>query len=428
MKRKAVTVIGIGDDGCKGLCSRALDAVAQARWLVGGERQLAFFPEFGGERLVLKGGLGAALERVAAIAEEHQVCVVASGDPLFFGIGAMVVKRIGAEHVEFVPQPSSVQWAFARAGVAWDDAEVISLHGRASSGFLTRLSRCKKVAVLTDAENSPQRLAAILNEHGLCGFRAVVCENLCGPGERVREFEIAELAACSDVSPLNVLILLRTDPAWRPPPVIPFMHEDEFAKRMPKKGLITKREVRLLSLAQLGLRRDSVVWDVGAGSGSVSIEAALLCPLGRVYAIEVDPEGVEICRENARTHAVDNLQVIAGRAPEALAELEAPDAVFVGGSKGSMDSIIEAAFARLKPGGRLVVNAITLENVSETYQTMRRLGVVPEVTMIQIARGEPLARYLRYEALNPIQMFALEKPAGVVGVIAPGAAGSEEGA
>jgi precorrin-6Y C5,15-methyltransferase (decarboxylating) len=117
MKRKAVTVIGIGDDGCKGLCSRALDAVAQAQWLVGGERQLAFFPEFGGERLVLKGGLGAALERVASIAEEHQVCVVASGDPLFFGIGALIVRRVGAEHVEFVPQPSSVQWAFARARV-----------------------------------------------------------------------------------------------------------------------------------------------------------------------------------------------------------------------------------------------------------------------------------------------------------------------
>jgi precorrin-6B C5,15-methyltransferase / cobalt-precorrin-6B C5,C15-methyltransferase len=411
MKRKAVTVIGIGDDGCKGLCSRALDAVAQAGWLVGGERQLAFFPEFGGERLVLQGGLGAALERVATIAEEHQVCVVASGDPLFFGIGALIVRRIGAEHVEFVPQPSSVQWAFARARVAWDDAEIISLHGRPGAGFLTRLAHCKKAAVLTDPENSPQRLAARLLEHGQTGFRAIVCENLCGPGERVREFEIAELGACPDISPLNVLILLRTDPAWRPPPAIPFMHEDEFAKRMPKKGLITKREVRLLSLAQLGLRPDSVVWDVGAGSGSVSIEAALLCPRGRVYAIEVDPEGVEICRENARTHAVDNVQVIAGRAPEALSELEAPDAVFVGGSKGSMDSIIEAAFERLKPGGRLVVNAITLENVSETYQTMRRLGVVPDVTLIQISRGEPLARYLRYEALNPIQMFALQKPA-----------------
>src|SRR5688500_12695347 len=121
---------------------------------------------------------------------------------------------------------------------------------------------------------------------------------------------------------------------------------------MPKKGLITKREVRLLSLAALQLRPDSVVWDIGAGSGSVAIEAALLAPRGRVYAIEVDPEGVESCRDNLRTHAVDNVRVVAGRAPEALADLEAPDAVFVGGSQGSLDAIIEMALQRLRPGGR----------------------------------------------------------------------------
>jgi precorrin-6Y C5,15-methyltransferase (decarboxylating) len=240
-----------------------------------------------------------------------------------------------------------------------------------------------------------------------------VCENLAGPGERVREFSVPALAAATDIGPLNVLVLCRRDQRWRPPPAIPFLHEDAFAKRMPKKGLITKREVRLLSLASLQLRRDSVVWDVGAGSGSVSIEAALLCPDGRVYAIEVDPEGVEICRDNVRTHAVDNVRVVAGRAPEALADLEAPDAVFVGGSKGSMDAIIEAALDRLKPGGRLVVNAITLENTAEAYQTLRRRALVPEVTLLQVSRGEPLAHYLRFEALNPIQIFAVTKPDGV---------------
>ncbi|HVR64625.1 MAG TPA: precorrin-6Y C5,15-methyltransferase (decarboxylating) subunit CbiT, partial [Polyangia bacterium] len=212
------------------------------------------------------------------------------------------------------------------------------------------------------------------------------------------------------------LLLAREDPAWRPPPAIAFLHEDAFAKRMPKKGLITKREVRLLSLAAMHLRRDSVVWDVGAGSGSVSVEAAMLAPEGRVYAVEVDPEGVEICRDNLRTHAVDNVRVVAGRAPEALAELEPPDAVFVGGSKGSMEEIIDVALDRLKVGGRLVVNAITLENGGEAYQTLRRRGLMPEVTLLQVSRGEPLARYLRYEAQNPIQIFAVTKPApGPVG-------------
>jgi precorrin-6Y C5,15-methyltransferase (decarboxylating) len=205
---------------------------------------------------------------------------------------------------------------------------------------------------------------------------------------------------------------VRSDAAWRAPPAITFLHEDMFAKRMPKKGLITKREVRLLSLASLGIRPDSVVWDVGAGSGSVSIEAALLAYDGRVYAIEVDPEGVEICRENVRSHGVDNVRVIAGRAPEALADLEAPDAVFIGGSKGSMEEIIAVALERLKPRGRLVANAITLENAAEAYQAFRRRDLVPEVTLLQTSRAEPLARYMRYEAMNPIQIFAVEKPDG----------------
>jgi precorrin-6Y C5,15-methyltransferase (decarboxylating) len=410
-RRRAVTVVGIGDDGCRGLTSRALEAVVSAAWLAGGERQLAFFPEFQGERIVLKEGLGAALERIATIATESNVCVLASGDPLFFGIGALVIGKVGAEHVEVIPQPSAAQWAFARAGMKWDDAGFISLHGRPRTGFLARLRRHAKVALFTDAQNSPPQLAAHMAAHGELGWTAWVCENLAGPGERVRRFAIPELAAADDVGPLNVLLLVRTDAAWRPPAAIPFLAEDAFARRMPKKGLITKREVRLLSLA------------VGAGSGSVSIEAALLAPEGRVYAVEVDPEGVAICRDNVRSHGVDNVEVIAGRAPEALAELDHPDAVFVGGSKGSMAEIIEAALVRLKPGGRLVANAITLENAAEAYQAFRARGLVPEVTLLQVARGEPLgrsitgtpdgpapARYMRYEALNPIQIFAATKP------------------
>jgi precorrin-6Y C5,15-methyltransferase (decarboxylating) len=408
--KRAVTVVGIGEDGCAGLTSRAASAIARAGVLVGGERQLAFFPDFAGERIVLKTGIGAALDRVAELAHEHDVCVLASGDPLFFGVGALVARKVGGEHVEFVPQPSSVQWAFARAGIAWDDATVISVHGRSSEGFVARLRRVAKVAVLTDDESSPPRLAARMKEHGETAWSAWVGEDLGGPDERVRRFTIDDLAEVRDVRPLNVLLLARSDAAWRPPPAIPFLHEDAFAKRMPKKGLITKREVRLLSIAAMRLGDDAVVWDIGAGSGSVAIEAAMLAPRGRVYAIEVDPEGVAICKDNVRAHGTDNVRVIAGRAPEALADLEAPDAVFVGGSKGSMQEIVRVALDRLKPGGRVVVNAITLENVAETYGALRAAGADPEVTLLSVARGEPLAHYTRYEALNPIHVFAATKP------------------
>ena len=407
--RCAVTVIGIGDDGCASLTSRAVNRVMQAGVLVGGERHLEFFPQFQGEKIVFKGGVAPVLERVAELAEEQNVCIVASGDPLFFGIGSLVITRLGVEHVEVLPQPSSMQWAFARAGVKWDDAACVSLHGRSSEGFLTRLKSQAKVAVFTDEKNSPAVLAQRMVEHGETAWSAWVCENLGGPDERVRRFDVPELARCQDIGALNVLLLVRSDSSWRMPCAIPFLHEEHFAKRLPKKGLITKREVRLLSLAAMGIRPDSVVWDIGAGSGSVSIEAALLAPRGVVYAIEVDPEGVQICRENLLAHAVDNVRVIAGRAPMALVDLETPDAVFIGGSKGSMEEIIGIVMDRLQPGGRLVVNAITLENVAETYHTFRQRGLVPDVTLLQVSRAEPLAHYLRYESLNPIQIFAVEK-------------------
>jgi precorrin-6Y C5,15-methyltransferase (decarboxylating) len=409
-RRTAVTVVGIGDDGCASLSSRALGAVASAEVLVGGERHLGFFPEFRGQRVVLKSPISAALDDVNRLADEHNVCILASGDPMFFGVGSLVVSRLGTEHVEILPHPSALQWAFARVGLKWDDARWLSLHGRPLEGFITRLKRLAKVAVFTDEENAPPRLAAYLLAHGEVAWTAWVCENLAGPDERVRAFQLEELAGCHDVVPLNVLLLVRDVPGWRPPPAIPFLHEDAFAKRMPKKGLITKREVRLLALAALAIRPDSVVWDVGAGSGSVAIEAALLAPEGRVYAVEVDPQGVEICRDNLRAHAIDNVRVIGGRAPDALVDLEAPDAVFVGGSKGDLTEIVAVALDRLRAGGRLVVNAITLENVSEAYRAFRDRALVPEVILLNVARGEPLAGYLRYEALNPIHIFAVSKP------------------
>jgi precorrin-6Y C5,15-methyltransferase (decarboxylating) len=407
--RRAVTIIGIGEDGCAGLSSRAVNAVAAAQVLVGGERHLAFFPQFGGQRIVVKSALETVLDRIAQLAEDHSVCVLASGDPLFFGFGAQVASRLGAEHVEVIAHPSSVQLAFARVGVRWDDAVCISVHGKSLDGFVARLTRAHKVFVLTDPESTPSRLATRMIEHGETAWDAWVCENLGGPAERVRRVALADLAQLHDFSRLNVLVLMRSDPAWRPPPAIPFLHEDAFAKRVPKKGLITKREVRVLSLAALEIRPDAVVWDVGAGSGSVAIEAAKLAPLGRVYAIEIDPEGVDICRENVRVHGTDNVRIVSGLAPDALADLEAPDAVFVGGSKGNLEEILALALDRLTLGGRLVVNAITLDNVTEAYRAFRARALVPEVMLLNVARGEPLAHYLRYEALNPIHIFAVTK-------------------
>lgn len=406
--RRAVAVVGIGDDGCAGLSARGAGAVARAQVLVGGERHLAFFPQFTGRRIALRGSLTAALEEVRALADEHDVCVLASGDPLFHGIGRRVVEAVGAEHVEIVPHVTCVQEAFARLGLSWQDAAVISVHGRPLAGLAARLRRLAKAAVLTDPENDPPAIARHLLEYGEAGWIAHLCEDLGGPSERVRRLELPALACATGSSALSVLVLLRP-PTWRPPATIGFLEEAAFARRMPREGLITKREARLLSLAALALRPGDVVWDVGAGSGSVGIEAAHLAFEGHVHLVEVDPEGVELCRANLRAHGADNATVVAGRAPEALAGLPAPDAVFVGGSKGSLAEILDAAHERLRPGGRLVVNAVTLENVAEAHGWCKRRGLAPDVTLLGVSRGAPLAGYLRYEAQNPIHVFALRK-------------------
>lgn len=413
--RRAVTVVGIGDDGCAGLSARAAGAVAGARVLVGGERHLAFFPQFDGERIPLDRDLAGTLAQVAERAAELPVCVLASGDPLFFGIGARIIDAVGAEHVEVIPHPSSVQWAFARAGLPWQDAALVSLHGRGLAGLAARLRLATKAAILTDARQAPAAIARHLLDHGQAGWRAWICERLGGPEERVRALPLEEVPGLADVDPLNLLLLVRADPAWRPPPTLPNLPDKSFEQRIPRRGLITKREVRLAALAALQLGRDAVVWDVGAGSGSVGIEAALLAAEGRVYAVERDADSAERCRRNARTHGADNLSVVAEAAPEALAALEPPDAVFVGGSGGHLAAIVPLAAARLRAGGRIVIAAVTLETLEEARRALAATGFATDVTLHVPVRGAPLAGRTRLDPLGPVFLVTGQRPAGGAG-------------
>jgi precorrin-6Y C5,15-methyltransferase (decarboxylating) len=408
-KTKTVTVVGMSDCGCGSLTAQAVNAVSRAQALVGGERHLAFFPQFEGVKLPVKGNITEVIKQVEELSQENHVVVLSSGDPMYFGIGGLLVKKLGLDNVDIVAHPGSVQLAFSKIGMNWDDALTLSLHGRPRKGFITRIQTRHKIAVFTDAENSPQSIAGYMLSFGENNWKAWVCEHLGGPEERVRTFSIEELSKTEGISGLNILILIRDHHRARARPVIAFLHEDEFEKRVPKKGLITKREARLLSLGFMSLKKDSVVWDIGAASGSVSIEAAKLCTEGTVYAVEVDHESVQICKENLITHKLDNVEVIEGRAPEALRGLPNPDAVFVGGSKGSMREILEFCLKQLNTDGRLVVNAVTFENVQETYQYFKEMDLDPEVVLLSVSRGVPLASYHRYEALNPIHIFAVRK-------------------
>jgi precorrin-6Y C5,15-methyltransferase (decarboxylating) len=273
----------------------------------------------------------------------------------------------------------------------------------------------RKVCLFTDERNTPAAIARALLDAGLGEYRAILCEDLGGPSERVSRLSLEELAS-RDAHPLNTLILLAPETMASPTPIAwtPGLPEDVFEQRKPKLGLITKREIRVLSLARLALRPDSVVWDIGAGSGSVSIEAARLAPHGRVFAVEKNSDDAEIVRSNVEKFRVPHVTVLHATAPDRLDELPDPDAVFVGGSGGRLREILSIAAARLTTSGRIVVNAITLETLYETVSVFRELRLEHEVILASIARSKPLLGMMSFEALNPVYIVTAWRSEGGV--------------
>jgi len=397
-----IQVIGVGNEGRESLTPRALAIVQQAEVLVGGQRLLDFFPEVQAERIRIGAKVDEVLASLAARLGEKLIVVLATGDPNFFGITRALLRHVPRESVEILPNLSALQWAFAKAREPWDDAAFLSVHGRTMERLPELVMGKAKVCLFTDEANSPAAIAQTLLRAGLDGYRAIVCEDLGGPRERITETTLGALAGM-DVHPLNTLILLATgevpaaELAWAPG-----LPEEVFDQRKPKVGLITKREIRVLSLARLAIRSDSVIWDIGAGSGSVSIEAAKLASRGRVFAVEKNAEDVEIIRGNVARFRVPHVDVVHTKAPDGLEALPDPDAVFVGGSGGAMREILEIAATRLRPPGRIVVNAITLDNLHEAVTAMRDLGLAHEAILVSIARSKPLLSMMSFEALNPV--------------------------
>ncbi len=441
-----VYIIGMGDDGPKGLSQTALGIIGKADLLFGGERHLSFFPDFGGERIAIKSNLKEITDLIKQNLGARKMVVLASGDPNFYGIARYLISKLGKEAFEILPVVSSMQLAFARVKESWDDAVLVSVHGRPVQAIIEQVRSSPKIGIFTDDEHTPGEIAGILMEHGLAGYQAFVCENLGGEDERVTETLLEKLPEM-EFSPLNVLILKKMGETQQPdsqsePLALPGrargvgaseehsphgpphtksqprpaqtqytfgIPEDEFECMKPRRGLITKTEVRVVSLSKMALQKDSVVWDIGAGSGSVSIESALLASMGRVYAVEKDEEDVAIIHQNLAKFQTPNVRVIHGRAPEALADLEPPDAVFIGGSGGGMEKILTVCLERLKPGGRLVVNLATIDNLSEAYGYFKERKINMDVSQVQVSRGSPILNLTRLEAFNPVFVIAIRK-------------------
>lgn len=383
----ALHLVGIGAAGELPPGHRAVIEAAEV--LLGGPRQLDLFPGLGQERIDIVGRMGElpALLRARA----HRRCVVlASGDPLFFGIGATVLRHFPEARV--LTAPSSVAEAFARIGLPWQDARVLSIHGRPMGDLARALDESGKLAILTGGENTPAAVGRLLaHREGT----AYICSRLGHEDEQVRRLPIAELAQAEAAEP-NVLVLL-APPRRRPR--IPHLADDEFEKKMPRRGLITKREVRTLSLAALGLREGDIAWDIGAGSGAVAVEMALL-GAGRVYAVEKNEDSCALIQANVRAFALPQVEVLHARAPEGLDRLPDPDAVFVGGTAGQMRPLLDLLLSRCR--GAIVVNLATIENLAECVEVLKASGRPWTVTQVQVARGQPILDLHRFEAHNPV--------------------------
>jgi precorrin-6Y C5,15-methyltransferase (decarboxylating) len=375
---------------------------ADADLVVGGRRHLEGLP---GRHLVIGGdgsdgsidgggdsidGDGDSLARVldAIAAEPGRVCVLASGDPGFFGIVRSLAARFGPEALDVRPAPSSVSLAFARLGLPWDDVTVVSAHGRPLQAAARHAAAAAKAAVLTSPGSPPEALGRELLALGARHRRAVVCSRLGTAAERVAEVDLPALAAGS-WDPVSVVVLLDADVATRPA-LSWGLPEDAFAHR---HGMITKSEVRAVALGKLGLPSAGVLWDVGTGSGSVAVECARLCPGLRVIAVERDAEQAERARTNAAAHGV-RVEVVEGEAPAVLAGLPDPDRAFVGG--GGLD-VLDAVLARLAPGGRVVAAFAALDRAASAAA---RLG---HLVQIGVSRGRPLPDgSVRLAAENPV--------------------------
>ncbi|MGW7046498.1 precorrin-6y C5,15-methyltransferase (decarboxylating) subunit CbiE [Streptomyces avermitilis] len=406
-----ITVVGTGTGAP--LTADAADALAGAGLVVGGRRHLAAaaLPD-GAERIVL-GPLAPALDAIeAALEKRRRVVVLASGDPGFFGIVRALAERFGAERLDVRPGVSSVATAFARLGLPWDDAVVVSAHGR---DLRTALNVCRsrpKVAVLTGPGAGPAELGAAL-AHGF-GTRVLVVASALGDPEheRVERVTPAEAAARDWGTAVSVVLCLDASRALAPvrtvagPPAGPArwaLEEDDFAHR---DSMITKFEVRALALARLGPRLGDLVWDVGAGSGSVAVECARLG--AAVTAVEKTLDGVERIHANARAHGVD-VHVVHGAAPDALTALPDPDAVFIGGGGRELPALVTACARRARRS--VVVAMAALDRVPAVREALTGAGFGCDGVLLQSSRLAPLpGDVTRLAATNPVFLLWGARP------------------
>jgi len=408
-----IYIIGISDDGLEGLSSAAVARLKEAELIVGPASLLEKTRQFPGKKEII----GGDLDKLALLLDKHSsgnAVVLAGGDPLFYGTARYLCDRLGKDRFEVVPHVSSMQLAFARVKESWDEAYLTNLATQSLDRVLERIRTAEKIGLFTSEQVTPAVLAEQLVQRGIDYFTVYVCENLGSPDERVTRGSPSEIAR-QKFSPLNVMVLVRKPGvADKPTNLVSrrlFGNPDEaFLQSKPKRGLLTQSEVRAIAISEMELSPESIVWDVGAGSGSVGIEAASIADRGQVYAIEMDAEDFGLLTENTQRFGVRNLTPILGQAPQAWEKLPDPDVIFVGGTGRMVTELVEASWPRLRKGGRLIANVASMENVV-ALQTLlsERFSVEPVLWMIQLSRGNYQFEKLRLESANPTFLIKATK-------------------
>ncbi|NMH99141.1 precorrin-6y C5,15-methyltransferase (decarboxylating) subunit CbiE [Pseudonocardia acidicola] len=398
-----VVVVGIGADGWDGLSAAAREAIAGADVLLGSGRQLDLVAGHArGERVVWPSPLVPALPGIVERHAGRRVCALASGDPMFFGLGATLARMLGPERLRVLPHPSSVSLACARLGWALDGVEVVSVVGRPPSRLRRVLAPGRRVLVLSSGADSPRQIASLLAVDGYGPSRLTVLEQLGGPAERRLEGTAADWPHPPG-DPLNVVaVACRAAPGTRSLGEVPGLPDDAYDH----DGQLTKREVRAVTLAHLAPRPGQLLWDVGAGAGSIAIEWMRAHPSCRAVAIESDPGRAAGIAANADALGVPGLQVVTGRAPAALAGLPVPDTIFIGGGV-TREGVLEACWDALPAGGRLVANAVTLEAEAVLAAGYARWG--GSLVRVAVQRASPVGGFTGWRPAMPVTIWTVEK-------------------
>ncbi|AZV25055.1 cobalamin biosynthesis bifunctional protein CbiET [Pseudomonas syringae] len=396
-----LTVVGIGEDGFKGLGKNARRALMGASRIIGGQRQLDLLPVcIRGERQLWPSpfSLTPVLER-----RGEAVCVLASGDPMFYGVGASLARQVPGAEMLVLPAPSSCSLAAARLGWPLQDVSVLSLVARPLAALNGQLFSGVRMLLLSNDGQSPSAVAQLLRERGFGASRLSVLEHLGGDTER-RIDGTANDWNDSLIADLNVIAIECLGDPQTPRlsrlaglPDSAFQHD----------GQLTKRDVRAITLARLAPTPGELLWDVGAGSGSIGIEWMRAHPSCRALAIEADDGRQQLIEHNRNALGVPGLQLVRGSAPQALAGLERPDAIFIGGGV-TREGVLDTCWEQLKPGGRLVANAVTLQSEMTLMSWRERHG--GELTRIHIAQAQPLGEFDTWRQALPITLLDLVKP------------------